>query len=133
MSEPRLPAILKREMDKHAFNSHSLAATAGLKPDAVRNILRGKSVSPRGKTIQAIASALGVTVAYLLGEEPEMSAEKRRADPVPGPAERAELLRLWDGLDPETRKMVIFMVRAAAREAAAPTEGPLDATGDEGE
>jgi hypothetical protein len=68
-----------------------------------------------------------------MGEEPEMPAEKRRADHVPGPAERAELLKLWDGLDAETRKVVIFMVRAAAREAAAITERPLDATGDEGE
>jgi hypothetical protein len=68
-----------------------------------------------------------------MGEEPEMPARKRRLDQVPSPAERAELLKLWDDLDAETRKVVIFMVRAAAREAAAATEGPLDATGDEGE
>jgi hypothetical protein len=68
-----------------------------------------------------------------MGEEPEMPAEKRRADHVPGPAERAELLKLWDGLDAETRRALILVARGLAREAAAVTEGPLDATGDEGE
>jgi hypothetical protein len=61
-----------------------------------------------------------------------MPAEKRRANHVPGPAERAELLKLWEGLDAETRRALILVARGLAKEAAV-TEGPLDATGDEGE
>jgi transcriptional regulator with XRE-family HTH domain len=120
MSEPRLSVILKREMERLGLNPHSLALAAGLHKDAVRNVMRGKSDSPRGKTIQAIASYLGVSVAYLLGQEPvDMPSKTRRAGQVPGPEERAELLKLWDGLDAEARKMLIFVARGIAREAAA--------------
>lgn len=45
---------------------------AGLSADAIRNILRGKSVSARADTLAAIARALGCDVRYLLGETDEV-------------------------------------------------------------
>jgi transcriptional regulator with XRE-family HTH domain len=120
MPESHLIQILRREMKRRGLNQNSLALAAGLHKDAVRNIFRGRSVSPRGKTIQALAAYLGIPVATLLGEETEeMPTTQRLPGRRPGQAERAELLRLWDSLDPEARKMIIFMTRAVARETGA--------------
>jgi transcriptional regulator with XRE-family HTH domain len=120
MPESHLIQTLRREMEKRGHNQNSLALAAGLQKDAVRNILRGTSASPRGKTIHALASYLGISVTALLGEEMgEMPATPRLPGRRPGLAERAELVRLWDALDPEAQKMMIFMARAIARETGA--------------
>ena len=42
---------------------------AGLGPDAIRTILKGRSRSPRGETLAALASELECDVAYLLGTQ----------------------------------------------------------------
>jgi transcriptional regulator with XRE-family HTH domain len=127
MPESPLIQILKKEMVERGLNQNALALAAGLQKDAVRNVLRGRSVSPRGKTIQALAAYLAIPVATLLGEEKEeMAATPRLPGRRPGAAERAELVHLWDALDPEARKMMIFMARAIAREAGAlPPSAPL--------
>ncbi|MDT8333022.1 hypothetical protein RQ831_18370 [Roseomonas gilardii] len=44
----------------------------------------------------------------------------------PGPAEREELLRVWDALDPERRKLAIFFMRMLAKDAGlVPLDEPL--------
>lgn len=69
MSGISIPQILQAEMDRRGLNPHSLALEAGLKQDAVRDILRGKSQSPRGATIKKLAAFLGMSVGDLLGVE----------------------------------------------------------------
>jgi len=44
-------------------------------PDIVRNILRGKSKSPRGDTLMALAQAAGIDVNYLMLRSNEMGGE----------------------------------------------------------
>jgi transcriptional regulator with XRE-family HTH domain len=121
MSDSHLSTILKREMDRLGLNPHSLALAAGLGKDAVRDVLRGKSDSPRGKTIQALSAYLGIPVLELLGEEraemPPGMAEPYLSRLAPGRAERDELVRLWDHMNPEAQKIAIFMMRAIAKEA----------------
>jgi transcriptional regulator with XRE-family HTH domain len=128
MPDSQLSIILKREMDRLGLNPHSLALAAGLGKDAVRDVLRGKSDSPRGKTIHALSAYLGIPVSEMLGEEgAEMTpglAEPRLSRLTPGRAERDELVRLWDHMDPEARKIALFMMRAIAKEAG--TELPDD-------
>lgn len=41
---------------------------AGLGPDGIRNILRGRTESPRGKTLTALADILQCDIEYLTGE-----------------------------------------------------------------
>ncbi|MCK8788069.1 hypothetical protein M0638_27310 [Roseomonas sp. NAR14] len=48
----------------------------------------------------------------------------------PRPEVRAELLRIWDALDPERRKALIFTARALAKDAGLlPADAPLLAMG----
>lgn len=66
-SEPHLHRMLRAEMKRRGLNQHSLAAAAGLKPDAIRDIFRSKSSSPRMPTLRALADYLGLTFGQLLG------------------------------------------------------------------
>lgn len=45
-----------------------LEKMAGLKIDAIRNILYGRSTNPSATTLQAIAKTLGCSIDFLLGE-----------------------------------------------------------------
>jgi transcriptional regulator with XRE-family HTH domain len=51
------------------FSMRKLSLTAGLNETAVKAIMTGRSKSPRGDTLQAIALALRTTVQVLLGED----------------------------------------------------------------
>ena len=59
---------LKARMSAAGLNQRSLALAAGLHEDRVRNILRGRSRNPRADTVDALASALDVPAAWLLGQ-----------------------------------------------------------------
>ena len=58
---------LRALMEPRGFNQKSLAVAAGLNETAVRDILKGKSKNPTGRTLNALAGALGVDVADLMG------------------------------------------------------------------
>lgn len=54
----------------------------------------------------------------------------RRLGPNPTPADRDELLRLWDALSGEGKKLVLFAAVAAAKEEGlAEGDGPMIRTG----
>lgn len=117
MAASYISQVLLAEMARAGLNQRSLAAAAGLHRDAVRNILRGKSVSPRAKTIKALAAALQIPPQRLLGlEEPAMTeaATKAPARP-PGATERKELLTVWDSASPEGRALLISVARTIAK------------------
>ena len=57
---------LLKEMRKRRMSPRALGMSAGMSGDAVRNILRGRSASPREATVRQLAEALGVPVASLL-------------------------------------------------------------------
>lgn len=68
---------------KH-FNPRSLAIAAGLGPDAVRDLFRGRVREPSATSLAAIAEALGCSVDYLLGADataPPSEATIRRYAP----------------------------------------------------
>ncbi len=67
--EPSALALrLERLIRERGTTARALSMQAGLTPDTIRNIYRGQSTSPRGKTLSALADALGVPVACLLGD-----------------------------------------------------------------
>lgn len=77
-------------MKDRGFNQRSLAVAASLNETAVRDILIGRSRSPRYATLAALASVLKCTVAELAGEAPpeKTHTEPRElsgAFPVPSP------------------------------------------------
>ena len=59
---------LKARMSATGLNQRSLALAAGLHEDRVGNILRGRSRNPRADTVDALAQALDVPAAWLLGQ-----------------------------------------------------------------
>jgi len=84
MSGISIGQILQAEMDKRGLNQHSLALEAGLKPDAVRDILRGRSQSPRGATIKKLAAYLGMSVGQLLGVDGVTTGDRGLSLPTGG-------------------------------------------------
>lgn len=58
---------LESEMKKRGFSRASLSKAAGMNPTGIRDMIQRGS-SPRIDTAMELASALGVSVGYLLGE-----------------------------------------------------------------
>lgn len=68
---PRWIANLRTLMAARSLNPRSLSLKAGLNPTAVRDMLEGRTKFPRYDTAQALARALDVTPAQLMGGEVE--------------------------------------------------------------
>lgn len=64
-------------MDEVGSNPSALAKKAGLNHTAVRDILSGKSKSPRADTLDKLAAALGTSTAKLLGERTSLPSNTR--------------------------------------------------------
>ena len=61
-----LAARIQVRLDRLGFTARAASIKAGLKPDAIRNIVRGKSQNPRGDTLRSLARALECSVQYLV-------------------------------------------------------------------
>jgi transcriptional regulator with XRE-family HTH domain len=61
-----LAARIQVRLDRLGFTARAASIKAGLKPDAIRNIVRGKSENPRGDTLRSLARALECSVQYLV-------------------------------------------------------------------
>lgn len=75
---------------------------AGLGDDTVRMMLRGRSRSPGGDTLLALAGVLGCSVQYLLGQDGDDEAD-------PAPRESARLDRIERKLDALMKHLGIRM------------------------
>lgn len=83
LSETPLAAQLARLIREKGTTARKVAEAAGLSTDAVRNLLKGRAISPRATTLQALADALGVPGAMLM-------AGFAGTEAVPAPVERPE-------------------------------------------
>ena len=63
-------AVLKRLMKERDLTPHALSLAAGLRRDAVRSILVGRSKRPGADILEALGKALGLPVDVLLGRMP---------------------------------------------------------------
>lgn len=59
---------IEERLEALGLSPRAASLKAGLSPDAIRNIQRGKSSRPRGEALAALARALECDVRYLLGE-----------------------------------------------------------------
>lgn len=74
--ETILQQRLRERMAGLGLNPFSTAKKAGLHPDYVRNILRGKARQPSAERLAKLAEALECSLAYLLGQpDPAVSPE----------------------------------------------------------
>jgi transcriptional regulator with XRE-family HTH domain len=124
MDETHLIRILRAEMKHRGIGQKRLALSAGLHPDAVRNIFRGISRAPRMETIRALADYLGVSVDYLFGREAAEAAESTVEGgstvptiPVrkPGSEEWEEVRQFWAAASPDARRALVYLARTMAR------------------
>lgn len=60
-----------RRLDRLGIAAEDASKRAGMGRDGIRNIKRGKSESPRGANLKALADVLECSVDYLLGHEPD--------------------------------------------------------------
>lgn len=81
MSE-KLIREIERRMKALNLNATSAAKKAGLGQDAIRDIVRGKSLNPANETLRRIAKALGCSVADLTGERPARREIKATGDTI---------------------------------------------------
>lgn len=70
-SQPLWVNNLRTLMKSHELNPRSLSLKAGLNQTAVRDMLEGRVKFPRYDTAHALANALGVTTAELMGSDVE--------------------------------------------------------------
>lgn len=105
---------LKAEMERLGFNENSLAIAAGLKKDAIRDIFRGKSASPRSDRLDAVASVLGRTVAELIGTvpmgEPGEPLLTRLPPETVKDQTQLQLLRLWVELGRREQRVILSVI-----------------------
>ncbi len=71
----RVREVLTAELDKPGQTARGLALRAGLGPDAVRDILRGKSNTAQLDTLTALAKAIGGDLSLFASAAPERPPE----------------------------------------------------------
>lgn len=72
MTEPELSVLQKRlaeMLERRGEKPAPLAERLGLSKSFVRDILRGKTKSPRSESLDKLADALGTTKDYLMGKD----------------------------------------------------------------
>src|SRR5579885_3484154 len=75
-TETDLVRRLRLEMRRKGLTDAGLAKKAGLNLTAVRDILKGRSISPRYKTVKALGEALGIGATALTSPLSESDYEK---------------------------------------------------------
>src|SRR5262249_4888781 len=61
---------IQRRLDRLGLKAEAASVRAGMGRDGIRNIKRGKSASPRGRNLKALAEVLECSIEHLLGAEP---------------------------------------------------------------
>jgi transcriptional regulator with XRE-family HTH domain len=103
----------------------AFSLAVGREETYVRKFLKNRSQDPGAETLQRMAQVMGVPLETLTGGSDQVGAT-RLPGRSPGPAQRAEVLRVWDALDADRRKAVLLMVRAMAKDAGLPgSDAPL--------
>lgn len=69
-------------MDAKKMNPRSLSLKAGLNATAVRDMLEGRAKFPRYDTVEALAEALEVTPAQLMGGKGQTIRQSGKKDPL---------------------------------------------------
>lgn len=98
MEKTVLQKNLERLLAERDESALAASRGAGLPADAIRDILRGRSLSPRGKTLQKLATYFGLSVEQLTRGGNGGGADGAYSPPL-------------DGLDVDTLERVIASTR----------------------
>ena len=115
--------ILKQLRNKNGDTQENLANALGIERSTIGKYEGKEQVLPSTDTLIRIADYYRVSVDYLLGRD----SDSQKAEPAQTP-DVAELVRLYSGMNLESRAMVLSFMRALAespktREAPAVVAG----------
>lgn len=121
---------LERRLKELGLSARAASLKAGLGPDAIRNILRGKSANPKGRTLERLAQALDLPVTELLS--PADSAAEETPQRAIGVKPWSDLVSNGRHANTESGSIPVFatyeaggylvLVRGQAIERTAPSE-----------
>lgn len=83
-TDEQLAHRIRKRLGFLGLTPRAASLRAGLSADAIRTILAGRSRSPRGETLAALAKVLQVDVGYLIGEIDQPVADPSRFRPEGG-------------------------------------------------
>lgn len=88
------PEILQSLMDANNISRYRLSKIIGCSQSTIKYWIDGATV-PQNRTMQAIADAFGVSVAFLQGKDEEEKAEETHNNKETSAAEEAIKAALW--------------------------------------
>lgn len=93
---------LRRLREQRGWTQEDLAARSGVPQGTISNIEAGRTQSPRLGSVEALATALGVTVEEVTGEVTRWPLDQAMQD---------EFRELIAGLRPESQHMLLALAR----------------------
>ena len=114
-----LVARIDSRLDRLDLTAEAAFTQAGLAPDLLEKLRQGKAPVPRGPRLQRLAEALGTSVAYLVGLDPDAvpPAELLQDDQASLgllAGDEEALLRAYRRLDPAARAALQLVVQKMA-------------------
>lgn len=109
--------LARRDLD---LTQTTLAAQAQISPQYISDLERGKSDNPAIRDVEALAAALGVSPAYLLGWSDiplpgEANAIGEERIPYTVDPRIQELIDLFEDLDAPTQQIALDIIRTIRR------------------
>lgn len=91
---------IRAERERQKYSQNALAKRAGI-AQATLNAIESSTKNPSVDTVILLAKALGVKVAFLLGEEEAQKEKGAESDPL-----RNSIIYDYDRLPPEAQRLV---------------------------
>ncbi len=112
-------ARIESRLERVDIGPEAAFREAGLPPDFLERLRDGRAPVPRGKRLVGLAEALGTSVSYLVGLDPDVEPprellEEDQASLGLLAGDEEALLRAYRGLDFPTKAALLTVVRRMA-------------------
>ena len=120
-----LVQAIQSYLERTGTSRRALSLLIGRDETFIRQLIKDGSRRINAETLERLATVMGVPMDSLSERSSSVGAT-RLPGRSPGPAQRAEVLRIWDSLDGDRRKAILLIARAMAKDAGLEEgDGPL--------
>lgn len=120
--DPDLPpmlALIEARLERLDLTAEAACRAAGLPPDYLARLREGAVPVPRGSRLVRLAEALGTSVSYLVGLDPDVQPPPEVLEEEQGSlgllaGDEEALLRTYRGFDFATKAALLAVVRKMA-------------------